>query len=169
MGGCLAPFWQEWARLGAEDWVVQVLREGYRIPFMSPPPLSSVPIHLPSYSPNSIRGRALASEIVALSEKGALEPAPPTPGYYSRVFVAAKASGAWRPIIDLSRLNVFVEFSRFHMETPQSVLRSIRPTGLSPWICRTITCRFLFLAISLATFVSWCKGSRTSSGTLASV
>ena len=33
----------------------------------------------------------------------------------------------WRPIIDLSTLNDYVTLSHFHMETPQSVLRSIRP------------------------------------------
>ena len=62
------------------------LREGYHIPFLSSPPLSLVPAHLPSYSPSSIRGQALAAEIAALLEKGAIELAPPTPGYYSRVF-----------------------------------------------------------------------------------
>ena len=33
----------------------------------------------------------------------------------------------WRPIIDLSTLNTYIASQRFHMETPQSVLRSIRP------------------------------------------
>ena len=38
----------------------------------------------------------------ALRLKGAVEPASPSPGYYSRMFVVTKASGGWRPIIDLS-------------------------------------------------------------------
>ena len=107
--------------------MVQVLREGYRIPFSTLPSLSSDPIHPPSYSPTSIRGKALTSKVSALQEKGAIEPASSSPGYYSRVFVAMKASGAWRPIIDFSIFNRQVVFSRFHMETPQSVLRSVRP------------------------------------------
>ena len=37
-----------------------------------------------------------------------------------------KDSGAWRPIIDLSTLNTYIASQHFHMETPQSVLRSIR-------------------------------------------
>ena len=127
VGGCLAPFWEAWQSWGAEEWVVRVLREGYTIPFLSQPPLSPIPVCLPSYSPNSIRGKALSQEIIALLEKGAIEPAPPSPGYYSRVFVAMKASGAWRPIIDLSALNLLVEFTKFHMETPQSVLQTVRP------------------------------------------
>ena len=42
-------------------------------------------------------------------------------------FLVQKASGSWRPIIDLSTLNDYVTSSHFHMETPQSVLRAIRP------------------------------------------
>ena len=126
MGGFLSPFWDTWQEWGAEDWVFQVLRDWYRIPFLSSPPLSPVPAHLLSYYPSSIRGKALAAEIAALSLKGAIEPAPPTPGYYSRIFVVMKASGSWRPIIDLSCLNRLVVFSKLRMETPQSVLRSVR-------------------------------------------
>ena len=43
--------------------------------------LSPTPIILDSYSPQSVKGRALDEEIQALRRKGAVEPAPPTPGY----------------------------------------------------------------------------------------
>ena len=62
-----------------------------------------------------------------LREKGAVEPAPSGPGYYSRLFVTPKVTGGWRPVIDLSRLNWSVVVSRFHMETASSVLQSLRP------------------------------------------
>ena len=107
--------------------MVQVLRSGYRIPFRSRPPLSHVPIPLPSYSPNSIRGLALSDAVSALVEKEAIEIAPPSPGFYSRLFVTPKVTGGWRPVIDLSRLNGWVELSSFCMETVQSVLQSLRP------------------------------------------
>ena len=84
--------------------MVQVLRYGYRIPFRSRPPLSHVPIPLPSYSFNSIRGLAL-SDAVSLVEKEAIEIAPPSPGFYSRLFVTPKVTGGWRPVINLSHLN----------------------------------------------------------------
>ena len=106
-----------------DPWVVEVLREGYVIPFHHTPPLSDTPISLGSYSPGSIRGRALET---ALQLKGAVEPAPCSPGCYSRMFVVPKATGGWRPIIDLSILNHSVVKTRFHMETIQSVLRSVR-------------------------------------------
>ena len=97
-----------WRDRGSDAWVVEVLKEGYKIPFSTKPPLASCPILLSSYAPSSIKGQALATEIDSLISKGAVEPAPDSPGYYSHVFVALKASGAWRPIIDLSVLNRFV-------------------------------------------------------------
>ena len=106
---------------------MEALWVGYRIPFDRPPPLSECPISLSAYSPHSIRGVALNQELQNLLRKGAVEPAPQSPGFYSRLFLVKKASGSWRPIIDLSTLNHYVTSSRFHMETPRSVLNSIRP------------------------------------------
>ena len=45
---------------------------------------------------------------------------------YSRLFVTPKVTGGWRPVIDLSRLNGFVDVSHFHMETTQTVLQSLQ-------------------------------------------
>ena len=106
--------------------MVEVLREGYQIPFLSPPPLSRSPVGFDSYAPGSIRGQALEKELQDLVVKGAVEPATPSPGYYSRMFVVQKASGAWRPIIDLSTLNHFILKTKFKMETVQSMLASVR-------------------------------------------
>ena len=110
-----------------DAWVVEALRVGYRIPFDRLPPLSERPLSLPAYSPQSIRGVALTQELQNLLRKGAVEPAPQSPGFYSRLFLVQKASESWRPIIDLSTLNGYITSSRFHMETPRSVLNSIRP------------------------------------------
>ena len=110
-----------------DAWVVEALRVGYRIPFDRRPPLSERPLSLPAYSPQSIKGVALTQELQNLLRKGAVEPAPQSPGFYSRLFLVQKASGSWRPIIDLSTLNDYITSSHFHMETPRSVLSSIRP------------------------------------------
>ena len=100
---------------------------GYCLPFLSAPPLSNVPIPLPSYSPTSIKRAALEEVTLGLIAKGAVELAPlPSPGFYSRLFVVWKTSGSWRPVIDLSHLNRFVDVSPFQMETIQSVLLSVR-------------------------------------------
>ena len=80
------------------------------------------------YAFSSIRGKALEGEVQALLNKGALELAPlPSPGFYSRLFMVMKDSGAWRPVINLSTLNLRIQQTSFKMETLQSVLLSVRP------------------------------------------
>ena len=106
---------------------MDVLRYGYRIPFLCDPPLSKAPISLPSYHPSSTKGVALRDCTQALVAKSAVELAPlPSLGFYSRLFVVWKTSRSWRPVIDLSTLNLFVDIAHFRMETIQSVLLSVR-------------------------------------------
>ena len=100
---------------------------GYCLPFLSTPPLSNVPIPMPSYSPTSIKGATLEEVTLGLIDKDAVELASLTsPGFYSRLFVVWKTSGSWRPVIDLSHLIRYVDVSPFQMETIQSVLLSVR-------------------------------------------
>ena len=105
---------------------MQVLHFGYQVPFRSLPPLSRVLLPLPSYSSSSIRGLALTAAVSGLLAKEAIELAPPSPGFYSRLFVTPKVTGGWRPVIDLSHLNGFVDVSHVHMETTQTVLQSLQ-------------------------------------------
>ena len=100
---------------------------GYQIPFRSALPLSSDPIPFPLNSPPSMRGKALDREVVSLVEKGAVELAPlPSPVFYSQLFLVKKTSGLWRPVINLSTLNLRILKSPFKMETLQSVLLSVQ-------------------------------------------
>ena len=105
-----------------------VLWDGYRVPFKdSPPPLSRTPVSFTTYRAGSPRAQALRQEVEAMLAKGALEIAlDPGPAFYSRLFLVEKASGGWRPVIDLSHLNEFVQLTRFKMETVVSVLLSVR-------------------------------------------
>ena len=128
VGGCLSSHWRRWQEIGAETWVVTVLRDGYRVPFKdSPPPLARTPVSFPTYRAGSPRAQALRQEVEAMLAKGALEIArDPGPGFYSRLFLVEKATGSWRPVIDLSHLNDFVQLTPFKMETVASVLLSVR-------------------------------------------
>ena len=105
-----------------------VLRDGYRVPFKdSPPPLSRTPVSFPTYRADSPRAQALRQEIEVVLAKGALEIARDLgPGFYSLLFLVEKASGGWRPAIDLSHLNDLVQLTSFKMETVASVLLSVR-------------------------------------------
>ena len=63
--------------------------------------------------------------------KGSLEIVlDPGPGFYSRLFLVEKATGGWRPVIDISSLNGFVCQTPFNMETAASVLFSVREGDL---------------------------------------
>ena len=128
VGGCLSPHWRRWQEIGAETWVVTVLRDGYHVPFKDfPPPLARTPVSFPMYRAGSPRAQALRQEVEAMLAKGALEIArDPGPGFYSRLFLVEKATGGWRPVIDLSHLNDFVQLTPFKMETVASVLLSVR-------------------------------------------
>ena len=104
---------------GAEVWVLH--------PFSQLPSAVPVPVPMPSYNPVSTRGVALEEVTLGLIAKGAVELAPlPSLGFYSRLFAVWKTSESWRPVIDLSHLNCFVDVSHFQMETIQSVLLSVR-------------------------------------------
>ena len=63
--------------------------------------------------------------------KGVLEVVPdPDPDFYNCLFLVEKASGGWRPVIDLSPLNEFVQQTPFRMETPNSVLLTVRKNDI---------------------------------------
>ena len=97
VGDCLVNSWLAWQARGVDSWVVEALRVGYRIPFDRPPPLSECPVSLPAYSPHSIRGVALNQELQNLLRKGAVEPAPQSPGFYSLSLPRQEGFGVLAP------------------------------------------------------------------------
>ena len=73
VGDCLAPHWRRWLAIGAESWVVTVLRDGYRVPLLdSPPPLSHTPVSFLTYRAGSPRVQALRQEVEAMLAKRSL-------------------------------------------------------------------------------------------------
>ena len=58
---------------------------------------------------HTIRDKTLAQVVESLLQKGAIELAPLSSlGYYSCMFFVMKALGSWRPVINLSLLNLIV-------------------------------------------------------------
>ena len=53
-----------------------------------------------------------------------------SPGFYPNVFVVHKASGGWRPVIDLKSLNANIFAPHFLMFTISSVLSTVRKGDL---------------------------------------
>ena len=113
VGGRLAHFVQNWAKI--TEWVLSLVRKGYRIPFLERPILSPDPVFF--QQPLS---QQLEEEVASLLSKGAVEEIiPECHGYYSRIFLVPKKNGKLRLIIDLPVLNHFVytqTFKRRHRE-----------------------------------------------------
>ena len=122
-------FSAKWNDLGADSWTLKTVRTGYRIAFHSKPHLSSTPIFFPTYPEGSERFKVLQQAVEDMIEKSAIEEVDqsnPGQGFYSRIFVTPKATGGWRPVIDLSSLNLFIDCPSFKMETILSVLRALQ-------------------------------------------
>ena len=134
---------------GTDEWMVGVLRHGYRLPFHHLPRVSLVPVELSSVAPGSVRALALQEEVSKMLMKGAVEMVPqPGPGFYSCLFLMLKVTGGWRPVIDLSSLNDFVTVTKFKIAMVSSVLASVRR---GDWMfsgtCRTPISRSLYTLI----------------------
>ena len=127
MGGRLAHFAEKWEEITDNKWVLSIVRNGFRIPFIKIPPLSSVPIKMSQSSSPFLR-----EEIENLLNKRAVERVqnPETPGFYSRIFLVPKKNGKFRLILDLSLLNRYIEKQAFKMETVKSVRQAMR---LNDW------------------------------------
>ena len=104
-----------------------MLRDGYKLPFTDIVPVTSDPPRL-GYAPSHPLFQELCHQVDILLEKRAIEPvALDSPGYYSRLFLAPKKGGEWRPVIDLSSLNKFLDAPRFRMETAASITHATVP------------------------------------------
>ena len=104
-----------------------MLRDGYRLPFTDTVPVTSSPPLL-GYAPSHPLFQELRHQVDVLLEKDAIEPVSlSTPGYYSRLFLAPKKGGEWRPVIDLSSLNKYLDAPRFRMETAASIIQATVP------------------------------------------
>ena len=126
VGGRLAHFAQNWAKITDDKWVLSFVRKGYRIPFLERPILSPDPVFF--QQPLS---QHLEEEVASLLSKGAVEEIiPECPGYYSRIFLVPKKNGKLRLIIDLSVLNHFVHTQTFKMETQRKVKDAVQ---LNDW------------------------------------
>ena len=61
----------------------------------------------------------------ASEEHQFLEISPDTPGFYSNAVMVRKASGGWRPVIDLKQVNHHIDAPHFRMHTISSVLCTV--------------------------------------------
>jgi len=131
VGGRLTHFKVQWFALSQSKFI-QKWVTGMTIELVDRPPIGP---WRPSF--DSINGlgeakaQALEKEVDSLLEKGAIQPAARTPGFYAKVFLVPKKGGKWRPVFNLKPLNAHVQKRAFKMATVRSVAQSIRPGDLA--------------------------------------
>ena len=110
VGARLHQFWEKWAALGVSPKVLAVLSEGYTLPFRFRPNLTRSPTITSCYA-NPHRNSYLLEALHQLLDKNAVELVqnPQSLGFYNRLFLVPKPNTWWRPILDLSTLNIFLK------------------------------------------------------------
>ena len=127
VGARLQNFWTKWLDLGAGPKVVQILKEGYTLPFRIRPNLSRIPTVISCYG-NPHKNLKLLEALHQLMDKNAIELVhkQTSLGFFNRLFLVPKPNNKWRPILDLSNLNLFLKTEKFKMETPETIRTSLQ-------------------------------------------
>ena len=123
IGGRLRHFTTQWLQITQNPWVLRTVR-GHRLEF-STTPLDRPPAHTRPLPVD--QEEALDREIEELLRKKAVEPVTSQGGFYSPMFAVPKTDGGWRPIINLKRLNSYIEVSHFKMESILALRDLLRP------------------------------------------
>ena len=132
VGARLHQFLEKWEALGSSPKVVTILREGYTLPFQFRPNLTRSPTVISNYF-NSKRQSNLLEALYQLMNKNAVELVvnQNSLGFYNRLFLVPKSNNRWRPILDLSTVNTFLNTELFKMETPETIRTSLQ---LGEWV-----------------------------------
>ena len=130
VGGRLSLFRRDWLKEKSSNKVLNIVTNGYVLPFRTKPKLARFPLILSGYKAHP-KDLALASCIQSLLNKNTIiiEKVENTKylGFYSRQFLVPKPNQKWRPVIDLSRLITFLVIEKFKMVTPESIRASLIP------------------------------------------
>ena len=108
--------------------MLNIITNGYVLPFISKPNLVRAPLIKSGYKALQ-KEIALTSCIQSLLSKNAIERVEHVKslGFCSHLFLVPKPHQRWRPVIDLSRLNTFLHVERFKMATTESIRASLIP------------------------------------------
>ena len=127
VGGRLCFFTRQWFSLTQDNWIREVISQGYCLELVSQPPLGIV-----RTTPAGDRDGPLQLEVLSLLRKKAIEPVPLSQrgtGFYSTFFLRPKKTGGLRPILNLRPLNQHLTTRHFRMDHLASIVADLR-TGL---------------------------------------
>ena len=131
VGQRISKAWFNWSLITDSEWVLDVVKNGYKLEFAEHPTLTSTPIYDELNLPPQ-QELAVHDQVMDLLDQGAVAIVknPYTPRFYSKLFVREKKSNTpepvYRLIIDLSKLNRFLVVPHFTMESHKSVRQELR-------------------------------------------
>ena len=104
-----------------------MLKEGYTLSFQTRPNLTRSPTIVSCYA-HPHRNLNLLEALHQLTKKKAVELVQnqTSLGFYNRLFLVPKPNNKWRPLLDLSSLNLFLKAEKFKMETPETIRTSLQ-------------------------------------------
>ena len=121
VGGRIKHAQENWAVVAPKDrFVTKVVKEGYKIDFISQPRL---PMNYGN-PPTDPEGQAvLDKEVSSMQAKGVIRQIDGNPdGAVSPFFARPKAKpGQWRPILSMKKVNKFVRYVKFKMTTVKDI------------------------------------------------
>ena len=124
--GKLCRYQARWSELFPQfPEIVRKISQGIFISFFDEAPsLLYQPLELPSNHKPSDYLLALNKLLNSQAIEEVMDPS--SPGFYSRLFLVPKPDGTFRPIIDLKRLNLYLDIPSFKMETLFSILTALQ-------------------------------------------
>ena len=146
LGGRISKCSKNWEKIVSNEWVLSVVREGYKIPLKSKPYQRSVPKN--PKPKGSAAFDVLVKEAIDLKLKNAVTVVDHCRNeYLSSYFAVPKPhrDNQFRPILNLKYFNDFVKKYKFSMESLKSVKDWIRPG----YFCASLDIKDAFLHISI--------------------
>ena len=126
VGGRLTLFLDNWKKITSDQWVLSVIKEGYKLEFLSIPlPRRVRPTVIPVLDQELI-----SQEIDSLLQKDCMEKVNAQnaqDSFYSTFFLVPKKNGTTRPVIILRPLNRYLAKKHFKMDTLSKVINLLRP------------------------------------------
>ncbi|KZS07400.1 Uncharacterized protein APZ42_028944 [Daphnia magna] len=141
-GGRVTNFLSAWAKITKDPWILETVSRGFSWEFISDPIQESTPSNA---AMGAIQKQLCDQEVSSLLQKGAIVKAS-GPGFVSGIFLIPKKSGGLRPIINLKKLNSFIQCHHFKMENIQTVRQTIRK---GDWLTK-IDLKDAYLTIPMA-------------------